>query len=274
MTFDNQVATTVSGALADLRDKVGGMTGWSIAEDTLGSGDDVRIVWDTPWNSEALKFRFQYDDGEGNVEMNITYGRNYDTGDQSWGTTFATSDSFYMATSNPWDPADDGEYWLQYTADYGFVWYFRRTMGDGSDKSGWFGHASWMNEAVFWDYYTAGAATPPVPRGYFGYGGRYSNGEEQYWETADLSHIYGGEGLLNPDNNFSNYVWDKPVWQYNEVQNNDTGENPRAVRGHEVWLQDRSGTAINSGDVIQDDGGTDRFMLVDYHDRPLLMSME
>jgi hypothetical protein len=108
--------------------------------------------------------------------------------------------------------------------------------------------------------------------------GRYVGSlETPSTSTPDGASINGGShdadsvgefrGILNPDSAFNNYVWwSNLAFLQQEVTDTDTGQNPVwAAIDDPLWIQDRSGSDVNTGDVIQDSGGADEWEVVDYH---------
>jgi hypothetical protein len=73
---------------------------------------------------------------------------------------------------------------------------------------------------------------------------------------------------LNPDSAFDNYVWwSNLAFLQREVTDTDTDQNPVwAAIDDPLWMQDRSGSDVNTGDVIQNSEGADEWEIVDYHD--------
>lgn len=298
MTFDTQIQTDFQTALAEIRDKIGGMASWSIELDNwqsngyfvllnprnerivIGSnqveggsditGSNVRVMQGHPgqqWDENNHRFASiegaQAGDDAENVEGDLGIG--------------------YGNYSNANDPV---EYWLQYTDGKGFVGAIRRTAGDGENGFCWFGHAA---ISKYWDAHTMATLTRPLPESMLG--GSFSRGTESQtlagaWGINSGNHntqSWGGSnpgtntllghGVLNPDDNRSNYIWQEHVAIVDRRKNTQTGLNP--VYGEfDLWIDDGSGDDLSTGDVIQDTNGNDVFMLLNYHGERIAVSME
>jgi len=290
MTFDSQIASTAESALGDLATKVSGMTGWSIVDDSHTAADGGYVVFGTPSGigEQVLVDAAQVSvgpvsstDRRGDDILAVQTGLNWDSGSQSWGTQGAIQYGNYNHSSHDnWpannSPTDSVEYWLGYVAGKGFYYYVRRDVGDGEDRAYGCGYS--LVETEFWDYHSAATSS-----GYAGGGIVSAVASDQKTSSVnytpagqgqELDVSYGGKGLLNPDTNFTNYMWDAQVLRHNPTTNGDTGFTARCARAYPVWLTDLSGSSINSGDVVQDAGGTDEYMILNYHGARATISME
>lgn len=288
MTFENQISTDAETALTDLRDKVSGMSNWGIVDDSALAADGGYVVFNTPSSidEQVMVDAAHVQTGpESNTDtyrdhlLVIQTGRNWDGA--NWGTQGGTARAVYdhdkydeYPHSN--SPGDAVEYWLGYVAGKGFYWYVRRVVGDGDDIAYGGGYA--LVETDFWNYHGAETSS-----GYAGDGIISSVCSDQDTSTQkytqegngqEIGTVYGGTGLLNPDANFTNYMWDAQVLQHSPTQNSETSFNARCARAYPVWLNDRSGSDINSGDVVQDADANDEYMILNYHGARATISME
>lgn len=276
MTFDQQIATTLDSYLPAFRDKVAGVTGFSVSYDDAANGT---VIFNTPRDDQILVA------GHNGTQSGVNISNDDWTVlgfiRQGWGnggtdTSFTTNGSSREARAPDDDShgeayagSDPCEYWAHYSTE-GFGLYVRRTMGDGWDSS--WGMFCAMVETEYWDYHTANvigggqaAATLVAATGehnkFQGWAGRYMEGH------------YGGQGALNPDDNFGDYVWEKPVKKFSPADT-ETGWSPPCAKFYGVAIDDESGTALQSGDVIQTSGGVDRFMLLAYDNARAALSMK
>jgi len=284
MAFDNQISTTIEGAFQDLRDKVSGMTGWGLIEDNIGSG---YVVFSTPHTEEVfvgcsalngwVNLSKSTDDYNSSDYLKIETGQNWDESNQSFGSS-GVSDAGQADDENNYgtynaanNPTADAEYWLGYTADRGFCFYLRRNQGDGQDLSGAVGYGLWETE--FWDFDSADTKQGGYNgEGMIGAVGMRSS--SMGYVSQNLTRRYGGDGVLNPDSAFNNYLWDRCVFYYSPASNSDTGRSPNAARAYPVWIRDQSGTSVNSGDVVQSSSGGDEYMILNYNGARCAISME
>jgi hypothetical protein len=276
MTYDRQIATDAATALSDLATKVSGMTGWSIVDDSSGSG---YVVLGTPNNEEVGISESMASGGDGGQfhdsddpsdAIGIQTGQNWDAANTVWGTSgpnlHGRINSDDPGVHRQWDATDSVEYWLHYSAD-GFFWYVRRVQGDGYDLAHGGGYQ--VHSTEYWDFHTANTTS-----GYAGYGsiGVVSQRTATRWDSQELNLRYGGEGLLNPDGNYSNYIHDDTLLTFTPAQNNDTNEKPIAAKEPDVWLRDRSGSSVGSGDVVQTSGGANEYEILHYHGTDVAIS--
>ena len=278
MTFDSQVQATHVTALEDLRDKVGGMTDWGVVDDSTAPSDGGFVVFSTPspiGEQVAVDSGYvangPFTGGNYNAKViSIQTGLNWDQNNENWGTSGGSSTNRPVDEFNYGQPDKQVEYWLSYTNDKGFCWYVRQTEGDGTDEAHAFGYQ--LIETDFWDYHSANTSSGYAGDGLVScqsHGGQLRKGVGQ-----EIKPAYGGDGILNPDDNFANYVWNAPVVYHTPTANADTGFNPRCARVYPVWVRERSGSSINSGDVVQNSQGEDEYMVLSYHDTKAALSME
>lgn len=213
MTFDAAVATTWGGALADLRDKVGGMTNWSIEVDKTekydSTGDDNLDAWRSGTSvekngrfvlgmptGESVEFEYATDQGNGGLRMK--YGPDFDAANDTWNQRYSNDpnnkyydkrDSGYekgtsdllapMAGGNSVNPTDDVTYWLAYSDAVGFAFYVERTAGDGNDADIAIGFSQ-VDKT--WDY-TAASGLEAEYTYLFTGGQIYDSASSQYGST-------------------------------------------------------------------------------------------
>jgi len=292
MTYDSQISTTWEQAIKDWADKLGEMTNWSITNDQRATG---HIAVNAPalgyGDVTQEGFYIQSSNlGDGSDENNnLSLGYYYDYTDKN---TFGQFDNmeinFYSTTG-----ADNVEYWLQYSDGWGWVWYVRRVENDGNDWSFWVGAFAWEDNGgtAYYDPTTCDGWDTSDRAGGYLIGHNQSSPNNQYSVDSYLANGGGmgdimtsgwyhssstlARGLLHPDTAKSDYVWYArgTVTDENST-NSDTGEGVEMIRFTDaLWLRERSGTALNTGDVIQDAGGADEWEIVDYYDNRVAIRM-
>lgn len=278
MTYDRQISTTFEQFVTDLYTKISGMTGYGILNDSSTSG---HVAISTPTPAIIIIESDQLGSGaDASRDLYITEVEGYT--DPNTYEPWADSDRSYFEF-NGVSATDSVQYWLQYTADYGFVWYLRRDVGDGDDLSAWSGMMEYANGpgTQFWDPRNADSVTytisPYAVSGDFSNSGNMSAQDTGFSQGSDHAQInrsslngdfFGNmRGLLNPDSAFNNYVWwSNLAFRQRQVQDADTGQNPVwAAIDDPLWMKDQSGTDVNTGDVVQDSGGVDEWEILDYH---------
>lgn len=274
MSFDTQIITTLDQVLPDFRDKVDGVTGFSVSYDDAENGT---VIFDTPRDDQilvSLHNGSQSGVGISNDDSTVLAYCRQGWGNDGTDSSFTTNGSDREGRApdddshgEAYEPTDSCEYWAHYSTE-GFGIYVRRTQGDQWDTA--WGCMAAMVETEYWDYHSAnvlggdqaGATVVGAvgSNSYHGHSGRHLQGH------------YGGRGGLNPDPNFNDYVWEKPVKKLNPAET-ETNWSPPCAKFYATWLEDESGSALQSGDVIQTGGGTDRFMLLAYHGARIALSM-
>ncbi len=266
MTFDAAVNTDFGTMLADLRDKVSGMTNWSLYEDNTAGGAsayDTSFVFETP-TGEYIKV------GDNAGALSMEYGSAYDTGTSSWTTQYNNPSHKGMMPAEHMSPGnyvetDATKYWLEYVADKGFMLYYTREEGDGNDGAVYGGFAKLTK---LWDYDAATAEEGDYVSSWAG----YRQGEEyttEAWNTpangltnngSDNEHTIHAKGCVNPDANYANY----PVAETN-VLASTTFENASGreafIGTHDLWAIDRSGNDSSHLDTITI-GGVDTYTVL------------
>jgi len=259
--------TTASGWMAQIRDAISAPAGFSVAYDYIDTadpnGNDAYFVIDTP-GIEQVAIGFSGGGvgfSEHGDDFGASIGTNWDDSTTSWG-----GDQYYQWNStdigtNSISTGEQVKYWIE-AVPRGFVIAAQRNQADGNDGSMVF---AWEEVQKLWDYSTAQSREAD---------GRWTwqrsnsvsySGNDNFsgWHRSRLgggTHTLG-RGLLNPDANFSNYLWTETLHTCSGYQNTDTNEN--AIIGTtDLLLRERSSTETTTGDTIQDGGGSDIYEIV------------
>lgn len=274
MTFDANVVATWGEALAQLRDKLGGMVNWSVKDDssagapqlaegdwfvvTTALGEDIRVIV----NGGA------YYGGR----VQIQHGPNWDAVNNVWADRYANdiftseADDNYGAKqyyaprsdSNAIALTDAGTYWLEYVDGAGFAFYFQRQVGDGFDRDFLFGAAEL---AKTWDYTLAAARESQYSlRLHSTRRDRFNSVDRvRSWRNfmsampaAESLNTHNGQGMHNPDANYDNYpITDNVVCsaQYKNGAGNDA-----IIGTHNLWVNEGSGAETAHKDTVQEAG--------------------
>lgn len=281
MTFDGPISTTWGGALADLRDKVGGMASWSI-DDTSANGAATPLtsnewwVWGTATGEDARVGSGLIGQSPDGPELGMERGNTWDAGSSSW------SDRFDGDMGNYWDDqgwdggiapvqnqnpnismTDTGQYWLEYVDAAGWGFYFTRNEGDGDDSDVFLGMAELTK---LWDYTTATKEESDYVTGITGNQQQLNN----YNNTMELKvfmpvQLVGqsgdsvpAQGAPNPDGNLSNF----PLLEDNIVASKvyENADNHDAYIGtHTVWFDPQGGT---HQDTVQDSNSNNLYKIL------------
>jgi hypothetical protein len=260
MTHDAEVSTTLTGAFEDLRDKVGGMTGWSIALDNFtGYNNNENFVLQTA-TSEYVEF----EPGGGNDELcRVSYGPDYDTTNDQWTDQYSTVWNFSPQANDDFrlSATDSVTYWLTYTSGTGFVFYMDRNEGDSYDGDGAFGMA---NLTKLWAYDTA--ANREGDYAILSQGGAF-NGDHVFNDTGEggtAQASVDAKGIVNPDGNFNDYVAIETNFPASNQYEGDISK--EAIIGtHDLWLHDQSGSASAHKETIDDGAGNPKWVILDAH---------
>jgi hypothetical protein len=244
MAYDRQISTTYESALTDIADKIAGMTSWSMVTDQRATG---HIALEGPHTGEYLILgsNLMGDGSEASSDFELG-GRPSTSYDYSEGqiNPFISTHSL---NNNNWAADDTFEYWLQYSDQYGFVIYLRRTMADGYDQSFWVGVLDYANAGGTeeWDprqtdeWQNNGNPDRFYHYAIWGESGSGSGGLSQSDVNNNFMDVMvrGNDapsrrprllgrfqGMLNPDTAFSDYVWWGRVGGRDEnIVNTDTG---------------------------------------------------
>lgn len=284
MAYDSQVSTDYGNAKTDLRDGIQALTDWGLIVDELAESNYFVVDPPTGSNHHVLvSFGTSVGSDDNAYHIEFTHGRDWDTeADDFDGYTFRTAG--YDISSGGLDEADSVEYWFERTNDAGFVFACRRTVGDGNDAFGWAGYELFDDLFRPWGWFHNDHQDRGSPMGIVGAEGTSST-TGRFWHSWGTNRIGGrgqedndrktGFGVLNPDADWSNYVYTLPVWTAAHPRHtNDDGDRvytPFATT--RLWLHDLSGDDVNSGDVVQDDAGNDLYEIVD-HGRRVAIRMD
>lgn len=300
MTFETQIQANYGTALADLRDKVSGLTNWSVKHDSTGGataltkGDYFVLTTSTP--NEDLYIGVESNLGG----LVLQHGADYDSGTELWNDRYGYDPStvgknystysyqndndvnpaehfaaYPMKSPSSNDPAtmtDPGSYWIEYVDGKGFGFWWQREVADGKDAEIFVGLAK-LNRA--WDYTGADAREAAWCLGF----GDSSNGLTPVWMSesgstnsdpdfnGDIpeSHRFGNNdyparGEVNPDNAFDNYPLTNSIVSSSQYRNVE-GEDA-VIGDFDTWVEDKSGGATGHKDKIQDSGGNDVYTIL------------
>lgn len=283
MTYDSQVSTTWDQARTDLRDGLEALPNWTMLVDDLADNDYYVLDPPTGSNHHVLISHGTNPSGEGNShELGVVHGFDWDPdADQfngmSWQHAGFDISSGALATD------DDVQYWFD-RVDDGFVFACRRNMGDGGDYFGWMGYELFDSLFNLSDtFYNRVEQDRKGPRGIVGArgsggatGGFWNTWGTKLVGTDDEPDLQAGYGILNPDSNWSNYVYVRPMFLTSQTRQQDHNQNQvdAPFAQTRLWLKDRSGSDVNSGDVVQDTDGNDLYEIVEYQGERIAIRMD
>lgn len=294
MTFDAAQSADWGTMIADLRDNVSGVTGWSVNEDSTGgaaqfTGGDY-VVFTTPdpgsGNTEDVRIGLE----SGALGLTIQHGPSWNSGTQSWDDQFtydpSETEDFYDTQDNAFtEPVavfpkndtdvamsenDAGTYWMEYV-ERGWGVYWQREVGDGDDEDIFVG-CSQVQKA--WAYDTASEREAEFVLG-FGDSNvqqqRLAHMSESGTGTSPKNYDtpnneYIARGLVNPDNNLDNYPLTNNILA--SSQYTTPGGETTVVGDHNLWIDDISGSETGHKDLIQDAGSTDIYTILKRQDTP------
>lgn len=307
MTFDADVSATWGGALADLRDNVGGLASWTVKDDSSGgagaltSGDFIVLTSNTP--AEDIKLEC-----EAQGQVSVEHGPDWNASTDSWDdqftydpnstglfygggsgsgqliTGFSSPGQLYPKDRNPDDDpllyGATGSYWMEYTDSNGFGMFWQREEADSYDGSTFIGMAL-INEA--WNYTNADNREAQWVLGlassyqnnqrliHLSESGRLNQDSEKIPEVS--SDSYEARGLVNPDTNFNNYPITNNVvasTQYTNIEGNSA-----IIGDFNTWTGDQSGNETGHRDLIQDSGSNNVYTVLKRDTTPdLLLRMD
>lgn len=273
MAFDSAIATDWGTALADLRDKVGGLTNWAIEKDSSGgatslaAGDD--FVLSNP-HGEALRVEFSSrNQSEGYRWLWLRYGASYDSANDAIDHYSRTFNTFWrdqgiapLNADTHMNATDAVTYWLEYV-DGGFCMYVQREEGDGDDGDLVFGLAD-INK--LWDYSSAASLESHQIQ----LMGASNQGDLNVLKTQARMGESGTQplaycqGAVNPDANYNNFPYTEGIahsGQYKNAQND-----PAIIGDYDLMLRDDSGGDSAHRDTIQDSSGADVYTILKRND--------
>lgn len=296
MTFDANIQADYGTALAELRDKVSGMSNWSVKHDSSGGaaalakGDEIVLTSADP----AEDLLIGVDDAIGGLYLQ--HGKAYNSGNTAWDDRFtydphATKDFYDPEGSTQFDSpmtvypyranmnestismSATGHYWLEYTDGGGFVFWWQREAGDGDDAELFIGMSK-INEA--WDY--TGAAEREAQWALsFGDSNKgtqrlihlsesgKTNQNPESDNQGEKTHVkpsntYVARGQVNPDNNFANYPLTNHI--VSSAQYTNVNGNAAVIGDFDTVLDDQSGSSTGHRDLIQDDQGNSIYTIL------------
>jgi len=270
MTFDSAINTDLQSALADLRDKVGGMTNWTVTNDTAagaapGQGD--HFVFKTP-TGEYIRMLFQSSNEGDNHCINAEYGPDYDTTNDGWtdrypndpnGRGLWNNNALYVVDTDANAGATDAvTYWLEYVDGAGFGLYIQREEADGKDSDALIGFNK-INK--LWDYDAAASRESDYAYAYAGHHGdnNYSAYTCRMAQSASRPHERA-RGQVNPDDNYDNYPYTEGIHQSSQYRNTDGRD---AIIGtYNMMLYDESGGDAAHRDTVQDSNGNNVYTIL------------
>ena len=272
MTFDSGISTTYGGALADLRDKVSGMTNWGLTEDAASTPvvGGEHFVLSTP-TGEYIKIATTNKGGVYTEQGTAYSGSSWDDRfSNDHGSQYANPGNQGARCTAPYDGngspnfGDSVTYWMEYTDGEGFGIYMTRNTGDNRDGDMFLGFAE---ISLLWD---VTAATNPESTYVMGLrGGEYAEYDNDYNLTTDLlsfmpeqgvsesSESSAGYGQPNPDGNFSNFpAVERSVVASDVYKSGNTGT---ILGTHTVWIDPLGGT---HQDTVQDDSANNLYTIL------------
>lgn len=258
MTYDPENATTLNTALQDLRDKVGGMTNWSVAYDEWTDYQNGKFVLQNP-SGEYLEFI----GGQNDELVQTRYGVDYNTTDGNWNDRFSQQWEWGPQANDDFrlEGSDSVTYWLSYADGLGFLFYLERNEGDQYDGDSFFGAAK-LTE--LWDYDAAGNREGDYAIG--AYGGAF-NGSQTFNDTGEggtANATIDATGAVNPDANFNDYVAQETnLVSSNQYQNDQDYE--VHIGTHTLWLRDASPPETAHKETIDDGSGNDKYIILNAH---------
>ena len=272
MTYDRQENVELQSVLTTVCDKLDTMTNWSIVHDDRANG---HISVESRVSGEYFVFESKHmGEGTSGDPLRVEAASQYTDPSTYTKVGGAAIKNVYKES-----PTDSFDLWTQYSDRFGFVIYLRRTVGDGKDYSWWAGAQQYDGEGgqEYWDPRSAEANSNPIFHYAVGDGKGENNGSvnnKTSWGSTSQPTPPNGVGsngrqlgLLNPDNNFTDFVWwSNHLLKAKDVQDTDTGKRtPFARISDPLWLGDKSGSDVNTGDVVQNSNGTNEWELLDYH---------
>jgi len=284
MTFDQGVDSTLGGAMVALRNALNGLTNWSVVDQNLAdttnmtpgesyvlsmpTGDYVEVVWrDSSNQNYGLGFHFNH-------------GPDYDTGASSWNDQYSEMDNNAVAPIKNQNPnanlsaSDSVSYWMGYADAQGFTFYIERKQGDGGDGDMALGMAQ---VTTAWNITSANKRESQYVvlkcgSAWDEYNIEWSYSRKEFSKTpAGGNTNDSGYGIVNPDQNLSNFPLTDNVVTSNQYKNAN-GKN--AIYGqHDLWLNDRSGADSGHRDTIQGGGGTNEYIILKAEDQSVALKL-
>lgn len=269
-TFTANVQDTFGTFFADLRDQISGMANWSIKHDESAGaaafvGNDY-FVCTTP-TGEDIKIGHEKGN-ENNWGLFCDYGPDWNVTNENWDDQFSdtppdhwSNNILYPVTKDTHcRDTDTVRYWIYTKDSLGFGFYVQREQADGDDGDM---ALSFSKVTEVWDYDSAVQRESDY---LWAYGGS-NDGDNNSREYRDRMgeggvRVHGAYGMVNPDENFSNYVWTDAIVEHRDIQNS-SGHYP--IIGYvepPILIRDNSGGDIAHRDTVQDSGATDVYTIL------------
>ena len=294
MTFDAAVSASWGTVIADLRDNVSGVAGWTVNEDSSGGAAEFSlgdyVVFTSPdpgsGNTEDIRIGLAANSGG----LTIQHGPTWNSGTQSWDDQFtydpSETEDFYSTSQSGINEAvavypksdveagmtvtDTGTYWMEYVPrGWGFYW--QREVGDGDDEDIFVGFSE-VQKA--WAYDTAAEREAEFVIGF----GDSNTSQQRLIHMSESgtgtspknydqpNNEYVARGLVNPDNNLDNYPLTNNILA--SSQYTTPGGETTVIGDHNLWINDISGSETGHKDLIQDSGSTDIYTILKRQDTP------
>ncbi|WP_049970571.1 hypothetical protein [Haladaptatus cibarius] len=303
MTFESAIQADYGTMLAGLRDTVGGLTNWTIKDDSsdgaaqLAKGDYFVLTTSDPqediylgveanlgglviqhgpsWDAANGQWtdRYQFDPAQtGQNYPQYRYENNQDVHPDEH---FQLLPKTKVHSDFPMQMGDSGTYWLSATDEKGFQLYWQREIADGDDGELFVG-AGKITRA--WDYTAADEREAGWALGYgdtnnglkpvhMSESGHYNNSSDFNGDNRYEHHVGNKDqpahGHVNPDAEFDNYPLTNSVVSSRQYRN---------VEGHDTvigdfdnWVQDESGSSTGHKDEVQDAGGAGVYTVCKRH---------
>jgi len=285
MTFDSAISTDFGTFLADLRDKVGGMTNWNIKDDSTGGAASIAAggwyVLTTP-TGEDIRI---YHNTNGYQGMQVEYGPDWDATNDGWNDKYPQSPENHISGNSPnkyipnsndhMAETDAVTYWMEYVDGNGFAWYVQREEADGNDAdvAGGFSQITEL-----WDYDAAAKRESDYVwfgSGQFVHGGNTFFSRDYYHAGGEgLGSVRSPYGLVNPDANFSNFPWTDGIYNSNQYQNASGTAVIIGSTDPTVLVRDHSGGDSAHRDTVQDANGNNVYTVLKRNKAKVLMRMD
>lgn len=257
MSFDGPFNTTYGEALAQIRDKISGLSNWSIKDESYSNDDTAfttgdYVVFTTPEGSDVKL------ETTSESHVSLEHGPNWDTANTKWGDQYSNSWEAMPQDGDNYsngDLADQVRWWVEYVDSKGFAFYMSREEGDGKDK----GMAMGFSELTrLWDYTTAQVRESKYTALVLGYResdyGDTTNVINGTFEGGESSGTYHGKGEVNADGNNDNYPMVETTLQAGSKYED------ALIGEHDLWIRDHSGDRSAHLDTVTD-GGADKFTI-------------
>lgn len=258
MTFDGPTNSTWGEAFAQLRDKISGMTNWSIKDDSTDGatsfGQSDYTVFTTPTGEDARIRVGSFG------QFILETGPNWDTANTTWGDQYSQTFECYPMPEKYDDEynmqmSDQVRWWAEYVDDKGWAFVATREEGDGNDKGCAVGMAQLTK---LWDYTTAQVREGDYSFLCLGVKPEYDETtNNEFSHTAEgggSSGTYHGKGEVNADGNNDNYPMVETTLQASSKYED------ALIGEHDLWIQDNSGDRSAHLDTVTD-GGADKFTI-------------